>query len=116
MKNCYDPSLDEKIFEIIENMDNNKIGFNTLVVLLDKSSRTISKHLKFLEYKEIIIRKKDEPGKKESIQFTPSARTKRELGILTIDYTGETGKSGICKEWRENFEINNIRERKKKIT
>jgi DNA-binding transcriptional ArsR family regulator len=115
MKNCYNPSLDEKIFEIVENNNNNEIQFNTLVVLLNKSSRTISKHLKFLEYKEIIIRKKGEPGKKGSIQFTPSARTKRELGILTIDYTGERGKSGICKEWRENFEINNIIERKKKI-
>ena len=34
---------------------------------------------------------------------------------MTIDYTGERGKRGICKEWRENFEINNIIERKKKI-
>jgi predicted transcriptional regulator len=81
MKNCYNPSLDEKIFGIIENMDNNKIGFNTLVGLLDKSSRTISKHLQFLEYKEIIVRERDELGKKGSIQFTPSARTKESLAF-----------------------------------
>ena len=47
MQNCYDPSLDEKIFEIVENNNNYETQFNTLVKSLGKSPRTISKHSAF---------------------------------------------------------------------
>ena len=108
---CYDPSLDEKIFEIIEL--NGETTFNTLVKLLNKTPRTISKHLDYLaNQKKVIIWTRNSSGKKGSIKFTTKAANKRKYGFLTIDYDDK--KRGICSEWRKNCESHNLKEQKKK--
>ena len=113
MQNCYDPYLDEKIFEIIDKNNNNETQFNDLVRLLDKTPRTISKHLEFLTYNQKILHwQKNPPSKKGSIKFRNKAVIKkRKYGLLTVDYSD---RRGICKEWKRKNEIENTKEMKKK--
>jgi hypothetical protein len=112
MQNCYDPYLDEKIFEIIENNNKNETQFNKLVKLLDKTPRTISKHLEFLTNKQKILQwQKNAPGKKGSIKFMNKAMIKKRYGLLTVDYKD---KRGICKEWKRKNEIEKTKNMKNK--
>ena len=107
---CYDPILDDRIIEIIEN--NNETRFNILVELLNQSPRTISRHLKFLANEQKILEWQKNPhGEKGSIKLTPDSELKRRYGILSIDYSH---KRGICKEWKKNMKNKEISERKKK--
>lgn len=110
-KTCYDPSLDEQIFVIIESNDD-ETTFNTLVDLLSKSPRTISKHIDFLTNKKnLLIWTKNQRGKRGSIKFTNNAKRKRSYNFLTVDY-GE--QRTICSEWNKNHLNDILKERKKK--
>lgn len=67
-KTCYDPGLDDKIIEIIEN-NGGETRFNTLCDLLEKGPKIISRHLEFLsddkdDKQKILEWTKNTPGKK----------------------------------------------------
>jgi hypothetical protein len=110
-KSCYDPTLDEKIFEIID--IHGETRFNTLVELLNKSTRTISNHLDFLTNDQKLLEwTKNKPGYEGSIKLTTTSKIKRRYGIFSIDYSH---KRGLCSEWRERMEISKKNDRKTKL-
>lgn len=113
---CYDPLLDDKIFEILD--QNNKTTFTEIFEKLNQdnlinSRTTLSHHLEFLDNKKIIIWTRNPRVRKGSIKYTSTAEKQRRYNLLRVDYNDK--RRGICKEWKEQNQVNidNERENKK---
>lgn len=114
---CYDPNIDQEIFEIIDSNNNNGIvtTFNKLVESLGRSSRTVSKHLDFLANDQrILLWTQGKPGYSGSIKFTIDAEKQRKYGLLKMDKMDYSNKRGICKEWKQKNKIDTAKERERK--
>lgn len=111
---CYDPSLDNEIFKILD--QNNETTFTEIFEKLKKdklinSRTTLSHHLEFLANKKIIIWIRNPRIRKGSIRYISTAEKQRRYGLLRVDYSN---KRGICKEWKKQNQINVNKERENK--
>jgi hypothetical protein len=111
---CYDPSVDEEIFKILDNR--NETTFTEIVKKLNNnksinSRTTVSHHLEFLANNKIITWTRNPQVRRGSIKYTTTAEKQRRYGLLRVDYSN---KRGICKEWKKQNQINIIKERENK--
>lgn len=113
---CYDPSLDDEIFKIID--QKNETTFTEIFEKLQQdglinSRTTLSQHLKFLNKKKIIKWNRNPNVRKGFIKYRPAVEKQRQYGLLKVDYNDKI--RWICKEWKEKNQenINKDRENKK---
>jgi predicted transcriptional regulator len=112
---CYDPSLDDEIFKIID--QKNETTFTEIFKKLQQdglinSRTTLSQHLKFLNKKKIIKWNRNPNVRKGSIKYRPIIEKQRQYGLLKVDYTDKT--RWICKKWKEQNQENIDKDRENK--
>ena len=113
-KPCYDPDLDGKILNVLNNSTNKQTNFNTLLPKLGISSRTLSKHLNVLDKSHIINWNRVISGNKGSIELSSYSKSIIYYWNPTsnIDYDKVRGK---CREWTFRNKDSDSRKRDQRL-